>query len=642
MIGTVVGSYRIVEKLGEGGMGAVYRAVDQMVERSVAIKVLRPEIAQNPEVLERFRAEAVALARLNHHAIATLYSFFRDGEQYFMAMEFVPGETLEKRLQRDGAMTWQSAVEVLLAVLEGIRHAHQMGILHRDLKPANIMITPDGRVKVTDFGIARVLNTAGLTREARVVGTLEYLAPERALGRPADARSDLYSLGVVFYEMLTGHLPFKADSDFALMRAQIEETPVAPRQLGVAIPAEIEAALLKALAKDPEERYADAAAFAAEFREAMRSTGVPLVARPTRAEPSAATRQAGVAAPASAGTARGSVLRTRQARLAAIVAGGLALLAGAGFGVRSLLTPKPPVKVVNAPEFESLSAPATPSTVQPIAPPVVIPAPPEQAAPSLGAAPGVAPMAPKSAPTTAPPRPSRIPPPAASDRAQMTRAALDEVAGPLPLASIQKALKAGGAAGAPLITDAVQRRGVSFRISPDQMIELKSAGASDPLLQAILNGYRGAATPPAPPPAPTPAPVTPAAPPARRSITRLRDIHKLYIVPIEGEIDQYLREEIGSELAGRVTVVSSAAGADASLRIEVQDDRGNRVAGAAGRIFGVKSKRRAIVRIVEPAEKRVIWSAESGDKKAVLGAFGDGEKRLASRIAKQLRLEWER
>jgi serine/threonine-protein kinase len=641
MIGTVVGSYRIVEKLGEGGMGAVYRAVDQMVERSVAIKVLRPEIAQNPEVLERFRAEAVALARLNHHAIATLYSFFRDGEQYFMAMEFVPGETLEKRLQRDGAMTWQAAVEVLLAVLEGIRHAHQMGILHRDLKPANIMITPDGRVKVTDFGIARVLNTAGLTREARVVGTLEYLAPERALGRPADARSDLYSLGVVFYEMLTGHLPFKADSDFALMRAQIEETPVAPRQLGVAIPAEIEAALLKALAKDPEDRYPDAAAFAAEFREAMRSTGVPLVARPTRSEPSAATRQAGVAAPAAARTALGPFLRTRQARLVAIVAGGLALLAGAGFGVRSLLTPKPPVKVASAPEFESLSAPVTPSTVQPIAPPVVIPATPEQAAPSLGASPGVAPVVPKSAP--APARPSRTPPPVAGDRAQMTRAALDEVSGPLPLASIQKALKAGGAAGAPLITDAVQRRGVSFRISPDQMIDLKSAGAPDSLLQAILNGYRGAtAAPPAPAPTPTPAPVAPAAPPAHRAITRLRDIHKLYIVPIEGEIDQYLREEIGSELAGKVTVVSSAAAADASLRLEVQDDKGNRVAGAAGRIFGVRSKRRAIVRIVEPAEKRVIWSAESGDKKAVLGAFGDGEKRLASRIAKQLKLEWER
>src|ERR1700704_2231432 len=125
-----------------------------------------------------------------------------------MAMEFVPGETLEKQIAREGAMPWQKATEILLRILEGIRHAHQMGILHRDLKPANIMITPDGSVKVTDFGIARVLNTVKLTREARVVGTLEYLAPERALGRPADARSDLYSLGIVYYEMLTGRLPF--------------------------------------------------------------------------------------------------------------------------------------------------------------------------------------------------------------------------------------------------------------------------------------------------------------------------------------------------------------------------------------------------------------------------------------------------
>jgi serine/threonine-protein kinase len=180
VIGTVAGNYRILEKLGEGGMGAVYRAVDEMVERPVALKGLRTEIAQNADVVERFRAEAVALARLNHPAIATLYSCFRQGDQYFMAIEFVPGETLEQKLARGGAMSWQQATGLLLRTLEGIRHAHQMGILHRDLKPANIMITPDGQVKVTDFGIARILNSVKLTREARVVGTLEYLAPERA------------------------------------------------------------------------------------------------------------------------------------------------------------------------------------------------------------------------------------------------------------------------------------------------------------------------------------------------------------------------------------------------------------------------------------------------------------------------------
>jgi serine/threonine-protein kinase len=266
MIGRIVGNYRIVAKLGEGAMGTVYRAVDQMVDRNVAIKVLRPEIAQNADTVERFRREAMALARLNHRSTAQLYAFFREGEEFFMAMEFVSGETLEGRIAREGRLAWATALQILAPVLEGVGHAHSLGILHRDLKPANIMLAEDGRVKVMDFGIATMQNTSRLTREARLVGTLEYLAPERASGKQPDARSDIYSLGIVFYEMLTGRLPFAADTDFDLICANLNDRPPQPRELGVDLPAPIEELLMRALEKDPVRRFPDAGTFLAETK----------------------------------------------------------------------------------------------------------------------------------------------------------------------------------------------------------------------------------------------------------------------------------------------------------------------------------------------------------------------------------------
>ena len=268
MTGRVAGNYRILEKLGEGGMGAVYRAVDAMVERQVAIKVLKPEIASNPEVLERFRIEAVTLARLNHPAIATLYSFFRQEEEYFMVMEFVPGRTLEEVIRNGGAMPWRAATDLLIHLLEALQHAHFLGILHRDVKPANIMLTPTQGVKVTDFGIARALGTARLTREGRMVGTLEYLAPERVMGKAFDERSDLYSAAVVYYEMLSGHVPFESQSDYALIRAQAEQQPPSLADFGVAVPQPLVDVLMRSLAKDPDERYPNAAAMAMALREA--------------------------------------------------------------------------------------------------------------------------------------------------------------------------------------------------------------------------------------------------------------------------------------------------------------------------------------------------------------------------------------
>ncbi len=271
MIGNVIGNYKIIEKLGEGGMGAVYKGLDLMLEREVAIKVLRPELSRQPELVERFRSEAVTLARLNHPNIATLYSFFRQGEDFFMVMEFVPGQTLDAVIKRFGALPYDQAILLMSQVLEAVAHAHAMGIIHRDLKPANLMLTHTGAIKVMDFGIARALGAARMTRAGRVVGTIEYMSPEQVRGQQTDARSDIYSLGIVLYEILTGRVPFQSDSEYELMRAQIEVAPLPPRELVPQVPPAMEQVILRALAKQPEARFQTAN----EFQTALLAVTAP-------------------------------------------------------------------------------------------------------------------------------------------------------------------------------------------------------------------------------------------------------------------------------------------------------------------------------------------------------------------------------
>ena len=255
MIGQLVGNYKIEAKLGEGGMGAVYKGVDTMLDREVAIKALRPELASQTSVVERFRSEAVTLAKLNHPNIAALYTMFRQGEELYMVLEFVRGETLDTIIQKRGAMPAGEAIPVFCQVLDGINHAHELGVVHRDIKPANIMLTENGKLKVLDFGIARLLGSARMTRAGNIIGTLEYMAPEQVKGQETDGRSDIYALGMMLYEVLTGRLPFETENEFELMKLQTEAMPPNPRSINPAIPEEVDAAIMRAVQKNPDERF---------------------------------------------------------------------------------------------------------------------------------------------------------------------------------------------------------------------------------------------------------------------------------------------------------------------------------------------------------------------------------------------------
>jgi len=279
MVGQTVGKYRIVDRLGRGGMGTVYRAVDETLHREVAIKVLNAEL-NDPGIGRRFRAEAVAIARLNHPGIATIFELVQHEGEWLMVIEFVRGETLESLVEKNGALPPDHAAELCMQVLSALSHAHSMGVIHRDLKPANIMYTESGATKVMDFGIARVAGTEHLTSAGFMMGTPAFMAPEQVLAGAVDARTDLYAIGVVLYFLTTARLPFKGDTPMAMAQSRIKDLPTPIRAVRPDLPAWLAQVTERALSKAVDRRFQTAD----EFREALRR-GVSGLAIDTLARP---------------------------------------------------------------------------------------------------------------------------------------------------------------------------------------------------------------------------------------------------------------------------------------------------------------------------------------------------------------------
>jgi tRNA A-37 threonylcarbamoyl transferase component Bud32 len=320
--------YTLVETLGDGGMAKVYLARDNSLDREVALKVLREQYADDEEFVERFRREAMSAAALNHPGIVQVYDRGRSADgDFYIAMEYVPGGTLKERIKEGGDLAPREASEIASRVADALAVAHDRGIVHRDVKPQNVLLTASGEAKVSDFGIARAASSKTMTQTNSVLGTLAYMSPEQLRGERVGPASDLYSLGVVLYEMLTGELPYQGDDPIATAMKRLDEPPPNPREVNPAVPEELDALVVKLLAKAPEDRYASAASLSQDLRR-VRDGLPPVAAGPGESTTERNISDTGMTRP-PAGLGR---RRTLALSLAALLLG-VALFVGVAWAV---------------------------------------------------------------------------------------------------------------------------------------------------------------------------------------------------------------------------------------------------------------------------------------------------------------------
>ena len=249
--------YEIIKSIGEGGMANVYLAYDTILDRRVAVKVLRGDLSNDEKFVRRFQREALSASSLSHPNIVEMYDVGEDNGIYYIIMEYIEGKTLKQLIKKRGALTLSEAIDIMLQITDGISEAHNSYIIHRDLKPQNIMIKDDGSIKITDFGIAMALNSTQLTQTNSVMGSVHYLPPEQASGKGSTIRSDIYSMGILFYELLTGNLPFRGDNAVEIALKQMRDEIPSVRKKNPSIPQSVENVIIKATAKNPKNRYSD-------------------------------------------------------------------------------------------------------------------------------------------------------------------------------------------------------------------------------------------------------------------------------------------------------------------------------------------------------------------------------------------------